>query len=55
MLILLKNTKAIKCLTLNKVLLSENFDELLAELINTSVLTPAKMYLLFKNCCSEQK
>ncbi len=51
----LKNTKAIKCLTLNKVLLSENFDELLAELINTSVLTPAKMYLLFKNCCSEQK
>lgn len=48
----LKNTKAIKCLTLNKVLLSENFDELLAELINTSVLTPAKMYLLFKSCCS---
>ena len=51
----LKNTKAIKCLTLNKVLLSENFDELLEELINTSVLTPANMYLLFKNCCSEQK
>lgn len=48
----LKNTKAIKCLTLNKVLLSENFDELLAKLINTSVLTPAKMYLLFKSCCS---
>lgn len=48
----LKNTKAIKCLTLNKVLLSKNFDELLAELINTSVLTPAKMYLLFKSCCS---
>lgn len=48
----LKNTKEIKCLTLNKVLLSENFDELLAELINTSVLTPAKMYLLFKSCCS---
>ena len=48
----LKNTKAIKCLTLNKVLLNENFDELLAKLINTSVLTPAKMYLLFKSCCS---
>ena len=48
----LKNTKAIKSLTLNKVLLSENFDELLAKLINTSVLTPAKMYLLFKSCCS---
>lgn len=48
----LKNTKEIKCLTLNKVLLSENFDELLAKLINTSVLTPAKMYLLFKSCCS---